>query len=123
MKTKIVGESLTSKTRQRKARLGRCPKCAAWTLRGVENDFAGLIAEADAAYLSWAGEIAAATFEGRLTYALDRDGRLEYRDQGRRAKPSREPLLAEHRCAHPIPATWLATLPPLRKEISECPNF
>ena len=86
-------------------------RCGAIVTAGIDADRCALNAAADPTPLNRTGELLA-VIAGRRTYAVDRDRRLHRRNAWSLARPAREPVLAEHRCGHPIPDHWLAPEPP-----------
>ena len=86
-------------------------RCGAIVTAGIDADRCALNAAADPTPLTHRGELLA-NVAGRRTYAVDHDRRLHRRTAWSLARPAREPVLAEHRCGHPIPAHWLAPEPP-----------
>ena len=89
--------------------------CGADLLAGLDDDVAGLVARCDPYPLSPVGEVEA-LLAGRRTWHL-RHRRLERRDQFN--VPGHPPchdllVVAEHRCGHPPPTTWLLPLSPPR---------
>lgn len=91
----------------RKAAAKPCPDCQVITIHGLDGDTCAVPARADIGALSWAGELAAAIHQQRGTYLLA-GGALWHRDTDHQRHPATGPVLAEHRCADPIPAAWLA---------------
>ncbi len=91
----------------RKAAAKPCPNCQVITVVGLDGDTCAIPARADIDALSWAGELAAAIHQQRGTYLLA-GGALWFRDTDHRRHPATNPVLAEHRCGYPIPATWHA---------------
>lgn len=85
--------------------------CRMPCLAGIDDN--GLDTWCDLGELHSSGE-AHALLEGRWTYDLHAGTQLCYRNADRIAwQPAgtgRNPVLAEHRCQHPIPAAW--TMPP-----------
>ena len=88
-----------------------CAPCWTYTLAGIDADVAGLPVAVDNFPLSRQGELLAVV-AGRAVYALDIRGELHRRDRWALRRPSKEPVLAEHRCGQPLPAAWLAPATP-----------
>lgn len=104
---------LTESGLGRKAQLRRHKRCGIPTLLGLDNDICAFEATCDLGELDAAGE-AMALIDGRRTYELNLRGELRYRDHWAiRARPAggRVTVLAEHRCASPIPAAWCVPAP------------
>lgn len=91
----------------RSAKAAACPACGQITIHGLDGDTCAVPARADIGALSWAGELAAAIHQQRGTYLLA-GGALWFRDTDHRRHPATAPVLVEHRCRDPIPATWHA---------------
>lgn len=105
---------LTSSGLGRKAQLRRHRDCGLPTLLGLDADRCALEATCDLGELTPAGEVHA-LLDGRRTYELNARGELLARtryDIARRPAGDRVTVLAEHRCATPIPATWCVPAPP-----------
>lgn len=86
---------------------GELCRCGAATLAGADADACALQAVVDPRPLTRSGELLAVA-AGRVTYEIDAGNRLHRRDRWSiRSAPSR-PVLAEHRCYHPIPGDWIA---------------
>jgi hypothetical protein len=114
----------------RRAHPHRCHKCGAWTVRGLDADWAATDAICDPSALSALGEALAQLrppqrFQGQ-TYALVRYSRyeLERRDAGRIAdKPAgspRQDVLRSHVC-HDRPLSEAETLPSAFTAALPCP--
>lgn len=89
----------------RAASIGLCPRCNIPTLRGLDDERAGLPARADIDPVDEIGE-ALALIQGRATYDLVGDSRkkeLEYRYEWHIRKPRKYPVLAAHKCDSPLP--------------------
>lgn len=96
----------------RKAQLRTHHPCGIPTLRGLDADVCALEAVVDLGELSTVGEVHA-LLDGRRTYELNRRGELRDR---RHYDIARRPagtvtVLADHRCASPIPAAWCVPAP------------
>ena len=90
----------------RRARLTTCPRCHAAVIRALDAPVAALDVRLDPVPLDIRAELAA-LISGRLTYDLIPAGfgqEIEYRDEMRIRKRN-YPVLAEHQCPGPIPAT------------------
>lgn len=105
---------LTESGLGRKAQLRRHRTCGLPIMLGLDADVCAFEATCDLGELTAAGE-AAALLEGRRTYELNVRGELRTRephDITRRPAGAATPVLAEHRCAAPIPAAWCVPRPP-----------
>lgn len=84
----------------RAAALRLCTKCKAPVIVGLDADHCALTAECDPIPLTPLGE-AIALITGRRTYTLtpgpDRK-ELDYRDEWRIQTPTKNPILAQHKC-------------------------
>ncbi|KAB2347319.1 hypothetical protein [Actinomadura rudentiformis] len=90
----------------RTAILGRCPRCYAPILTGLDDDNAARTARADPTPITPLGE-AVALLAGRATYDLLAPyGRRELwrRDQWHISGARKHPVLPEHRCGQPLDA-------------------
>lgn len=104
----------------RTASLGRCPRCGAPVLSGLDDDIAARTARADPTPIDRMGE-ALAVLTGRGTFDLavfDGKRQLWRRDQWHIAGKRKWPVLAEHRCgaslaehAEPLPARARHVIP------------
>lgn len=96
----------------RRASIRVC-RCHAPILAGLDGEVAAFSVAVDPYALTPAGEVEALR-QSRRTYDLDQM-RLSQRDRwtipGRPPTPAR-PVVAEHRCGHPIPDDWKAPPPP-----------
>lgn len=99
---------MTAGIARRRAQEGTCGTCGQPILAGVDADTCGLGARVDPAPLTRTGELLA-VIDQRWTYRLI-DGRLCHRDRYA-IRTGAADVLAEHRCHHPLPATWLAPAP------------
>lgn len=101
----------------RRALESTCPQCWAEIVTGYDGDACAFMAAVDSQRLTHRGELLAVC-DGRRTYALDIHGALHRRDRWQLRRQGREPVLAEHRCHQPIPATWrAAVVEPTRQEV------
>lgn len=96
----------------RRTRLDTC-SCGQPILTGLDDDNCAFVANTDLPFLTWAGELAARVVDQRKTYALQA-GVLFRRDPLQHIGESANPIVAEHRCGHPIPDTWRQPLTPRR---------
>lgn len=112
--------AITERGFTRRARVHPCPTCCGTTIAGLDADHAAFEARCDIEPLNREGEAGALT-AGRRTLALHAAGsrRWEFERRTPRgirahpaADPGTQPVLAEHRCAEPIPAAWCAPTPP-----------
>lgn len=90
-------------------------QCGAHVLVGLDADRCALVARVEPYPLTALGEVEALR-AGRWTYRL-LQGALDRRDRWNiPGKPptAEVPVLAEHVCGQPLPATWLAPPPPRR---------
>ncbi len=94
-------------TARRKAAVKNCPDCSTLVLVGLDDDSCAFVASAELHPLRHAGELAAIYADTRRTYLLCA-GELTVRYLEQYRSAADYPVLAEHRCADPIPATWLA---------------
>lgn len=104
---------LTESGLGRKAQIRRHKPCGIPTMVGLDAEVMAFQATCDLGELTAAGE-AQALLEGRRTYELNLRGEIRYRDRyaitGRPAG-ARTTVLADHRCAQPIPAAWCVPAP------------
>lgn len=95
-----------------KARLRRHRPCRGLTVAGIDDN--GLSTWCEPTPLSPDGEVAA-LLSGRSTWDLFAGHALTYRRASaichRPAGSRRRPVLAEHMCSQPLPASWLAPPP------------
>ncbi len=107
-----------------RAKPTRCPRCLEWILSGPDGDVAALHARLELPRLSPWGE-AMARGTGRRTYQVTRDGRIWRRidDQQITANSALAVWVhAEHKCADPVPAEWIAPINvPPKADSDECP--
>lgn len=104
---------LTESGLGRKAQLRRHRPCGMPIMLGLDNDICAFEATCDLGELNATGE-AMALLDSRRTYELTLRGELRHRDHWAiRARPAgtRATVLAEHRCASPIPAAWCVPAP------------
>lgn len=98
----------------RKAQLRRHKHCGLPTLTGLDGDLCAFEVSCDLGELTAQGE-ALALLEGRRTFEVSKRGELYYRQHWAiKSRPAggSTPVLAQHICESPIPATWC--VPPLR---------
>lgn len=91
-----------------KARIVTHRTCGIPTLAGFDDHVAALDAWCDLGQLTAEGELRA-LLDGRQTYRLWNGRELRRRDRWNipgHPPTQRAPVFAEHRCHHPIPATW-----------------
>jgi len=103
----------------RKATLGNC-ECGQYVLAGLDGDVCAFPAMADAMPLTYPGELGCALSEGRTTYAVA-GGELHRRYRTQLETASTYPVVAEHRCGHPINAAWIQT--PAMRAADEVNSF
>ena len=107
---------------QRKAKTTPCTRCAQTTINGLDNDTCAWAAAADPTPLTWAGELAA-RLNGRHTYEMSAR-ELHRRTNDRAKQPANDPVLPQHICGQPVPATWLQPVPPpTREEATNDPPY
>lgn len=91
----------------RRARAGRCDKCRAPIMAGLDGDLLAFTARCDPWPVDAQGELLA-LLTGRRTYRLRWSGRYELDPRTvieiRGASTSDVEVLVEHRCGQPIPA-------------------
>lgn len=108
----------------RAASLGTC-RCGQPVLQGLDADRAALTATCDIAPINEIGELVALA-QGRRTYDLVggyQRKELEYRYEWNIKKKRRYPVLAEHKCGHPLHEHATPTPAPERKPANETPPF
>jgi hypothetical protein len=91
----------------RTIRAGHCPDCHTPTVRGLDSDICGMPVRCDTDVLDPVGELLAVA-AGRITYDVTGPARRPQLDPRRPAHitgPRRYPVLAEHRCGHPLPTS------------------
>ena len=98
-----TGQDFTKLGTTDKAKVGRCPRCAAPVLTGLDSEIAGLAVRVDPSPLADTTAELAALLQGRATFALRKIGgicRLRFRDQYDIAGklPDTTTVLAEHKC-------------------------
>lgn len=105
----------------RKAKSTHCKACGSCVLTGLDSDRCALVATVDPWPVDAYGELSA-LLTGRATYSLF-GLELVWRDASAvRTRPC--PVLVEHRCGAPIPATNApAGIPPRLAAISDIPPF
>lgn len=107
----------------RTVRIRLCSRCHNPILTGLDADICALPARVDPVPVSELGE-ALARIDNRCTYDYVKTRAvpvLEYRESWTIAAPRRFPVLAEHKCGHPLPAD---TTPEIQKpKISDEPEF
>lgn len=104
---------LTESGLGRKAQLRRHKPCGLPILTGLDDDVLAFEARCDLGELTATGE-ANALVDGRRTYELNVRGEIRHRDRyaiTRRPAGAATTVLAEHRCAAPIPAAWCVPAP------------
>lgn len=98
----------------RKAQLRRHKPCGLPTLTGLDADLCAFEVSCDLGELTMSGE-AMSLLDGRATFEVSLRGQLYRRDSHHitsRPAGGKTPVLAQHRCAAPIPAAWC--VPPLQ---------
>ena len=98
-----TGQDFTRLGTTDKAKAGRCPRCAAPVLTGLDSEVAGIPARVDPIPLADTAAELSALLQGRATFALRKIGRiprLRFRDEyaiGGQL-PDTTTVLAEHKC-------------------------
>lgn len=105
----------------RKAKLTICP-CGSPVLAGLDDDRCAFTANADIRQLTPAGETATTVLLQRATFELAVHELWRRRDS-EHGKPSRFPILPEHRCNDPVPSTWTKPPNPNLREDPDDPPF
>jgi hypothetical protein len=87
---------------RRAAKRQVCPRCAVEVYTGLDDDWMGFQVVVDVEPIGPEAEIWAA-LDGRPSYSLrpgSRGSELSWRDDYTIGRPSRHPVLLEHRCNH-----------------------
>jgi hypothetical protein len=112
-------------TAHRAVTLRLCPRCRAPVLTGLDAEWCAISTQCDPTPLTPLGE-AVALLSGRQTYTLT-PGRnrkeLDYRDEWRIAKPTKNPVLAEHKCGALNLSAFAAPPPERKATIGEHPEY
>jgi len=103
----------------RKATLTNC-ECGLPVLTGLDGDVCAFPAVVEPVPLTYPGELGCALSEGRTTYAV-MGGELHRRYRTQLETASTYPVVAEHRCGHPINAAWIQT--PAMRAADEVNSF
>lgn len=98
-----TGQDFTKLGTTDHAKVGRCPKCAAPVITGLDSDPAGLPVRADPQPLTDTAAELIALIEGKQTFALRKIGgraRIRHRDADAitQQTPDTTTVISEHKC-------------------------